>query len=319
MRERSLTILVLGVLTVAAAGRATADPAAADSTAAASDSSMVIPGGTEGATLKDMTIQGEDKIRVEFERPTLDLNLDPRTAPGLDWDHRTDVIGRTDMRFDLPLLTASAGQASPYLACPWLDRFATAPVARFHPQVEGVDRWTLTVANSRGETVATFSGQGKVPKEIPWNGLRADGSPAMPGLVYSYVFEAFDKAGNKRNFNGDAFQLPPYRVQSDGALMLLFAAGDMGSRDPAHPGALLMEAASWINQAGGTDRPVQVEARARTFDQARALADGVVQGLDGRVLGDPHRLMPLTAVEPNAPADGTVTIRVNARPAAPHN
>jgi hypothetical protein len=311
MRERSLTtVLVLGVLAASAAGRADAEPAAP-----APDSSMVIPGGTEGATLKDMTIEGEDKIRVEFERPNLDLDLDPRTAPGLDWDHRRDVIDRTDMRFDLPLLTASAGQASPYMGCPWLDGFSTSPVARFHPEVEGVERWTLTVANSRGETVAEFSGKGSAPKEIPWNGLRADGSPAMPGLVYSYVFEAFDKAGNKRNFNGDSFQLPPYRVQADGTLMLLFAASDMGALDPARPGALLMEAASWINQTGGPDRPVQVEARARTFDQARALADGVVHGLDGRVLGDPHRLMPLTTVEANAPADGAVTIRVQAAPA----
>jgi hypothetical protein len=310
MRERSIkTALVLGALVAAASTRAGAEPAAPDS-------AMIIPGGSEGATLKDMTVEGEDKIRIEFERPALDLGMDPRSAPGLDWDHRRDVIGRTDVRFDTPLLAASAGRHSPYLGCPWFDRFATAPVARFHPEVDGVDRWKLTVANSRGETVAEFKGQGKVPKEIPWNGLTAGGAPAMPGLVYSYVFEAFDKAGNKRNFMGDGFELPPYRVQTDGNLLLLFAAGDMGS-DPSRPSGLLMEAASWINQTGSPDRPVQIEAKARTFDQARALADGVMRGLDGRVLGDPRRLQPLTAVEPNAPESGTVTIRMGTAPAAP--
>lgn len=305
MRERSWkTALVLGALTVVAGGAAGAEPPAPDST-------MIIPGGSEGATLKDMTIEGEDKIRIEFERPALDLGLDPKTAPGLDWDHRHDVIERTDVGFTGPLLLASAGRRSPYLGCPWLDRFATAPVARFHPAVEGVERWNLTVANSRGETVAEFSGQGKVPKEIPWNGLTADGTPAMPGLVYSYVFEAFDKAGNKRNFMGDAFELPPYRVQANGTLLLLFAAGDMGGFDPARPSeGLLMEAASWINQGRGGEQPVEIEAKARTYDQAHALAERVVRGLKGRVLGDPRRLMPLTAVEPDAAADGTVTIRL---------
>lgn len=304
MRERSfMTALVLGALVAAAGTRAEAqEPAEADS-------AMIIPGGSEGATLKDMTVEGEDKIRIEFERPTLDLGLDPKSAPGLDWDHRHDVIDRTDIRFDRPLLAASAGTHSPYMGCPWFNRFASGPVARFHPEVEGVERWTLTVANSRGETVATFSGKGDVPKQIAWNGLTADKTPATPGLVYSYVFEAFDKAGNKRNFNGDGFELPPYRVQENGTLLLLFAAGAMGS-DASRPTGLLMEAASWINQTGNPDRPIQIEAKARTFDQARALADGVMQRLDGRVLGDPRRLQPLTAVEPNAPADGAVTIRV---------
>jgi hypothetical protein len=301
-----MTALVLGAL-VAVGTRAEAqEPAEADS-------AMIIPGGAEGATLKDMTVEGEDKIRIEFERPVLDLGLDPKSASGLDWDHRHDVIDRTDIRFDRPLVAASAGMHSPYMGCPWFNQFASGPVARFHPQVEGVERWTLTVANSRGETVATFSGKGKVPNEISWNGLTSDGTPATPGLVYSYVFEAFDKAGNKRNFNGDGFELPPYRVQADGTLLLLFAAGAMGS-DPSRPSSLLLEAASWINQTGSPDRPVQIEAKARTFDQARALADGVMRGLDGRVLGNPRRLQPLTAVEPNAPAGGSVSIRVGKGP-----
>jgi hypothetical protein len=296
--------VVLAALATLPSGPAGAEPSDPDS-------SMVIPGGSEGATLKDMTVEGEDKIRIEFERPALDLDLNPREAPGLDWDHRPDVINRTDVSFDRPFLRATAGRMSPYLGCPWFDRFTTDPVARFHPKMDGVARWKLSVANSRGEAVAEFTGEGKPPKEITWSGLTTSGSPALPGLVYSYVFEAYDEAGNKRNIMGDAFELPPYRLEANGGLWLLFPAGDLVSSHPSPSSkALLMEAASWINQSRDPERPVKIEAMARTYEQARTLADGVIQGLEGRVLGDPQRLRPLTTAEPNAPADGAVVIRL---------
>jgi hypothetical protein len=279
----------------------------------APDSAMFLPGGSEGATLQDITIQGEDKIRIEFERPALDLTLDPHEAPGLDWDQRQDVLGRTDISFDRPVLDVSAFRVSPFLGCAWSSRFATAPVARFHPAVEKVERWTLTVANSRGEMVAEFRGKDKVPEEIFWDGLTADGTPALPGLMYSYVFEAYDRAGNKRNIMGEGFELPPYRLNTERELSLLFSATDLGSMQPTTtPNGLIVEAAMWINQTGRGDWPVQVKATARSYERARALADAVVHGLEGRVLGDPRRLMPLTLVEPNAPADGAVTIHVGA-------
>jgi len=59
--------------------------------------------------------------------------------------------------------------------------------------VKGTERWKLTVADSRGQTVALFEGKGDPPKEIVWDGRSVSGVPVTPGITYSYVFEAVDK------------------------------------------------------------------------------------------------------------------------------
>ena len=45
--------------------------------------------------------------------------------------------------------------------------------------------------------------------------------------TYSYMVEAWDRAGNKRNFVGEGFELPPYVVQDEQRLALLFAGKEL--------------------------------------------------------------------------------------------
>src|SRR4029077_1438196 len=63
--------------------------------AAPTDSGTVLKGGQEGTAFKSLTVEGEDKIQIEFERPPLALDLDPTKAPGLDWGTARDVLDRT--------------------------------------------------------------------------------------------------------------------------------------------------------------------------------------------------------------------------------
>src|SRR5207249_9291610 len=121
----------------------------------------------------------------------------------------------------------SAKERSPYVAKPWLRRFATGPVARFRPEVTGAVRWRLLVADSRGQTVASFDGTGDPPKEIAWDGRTKSGALVTPGLTYSYVFEAYDRAGNKRNFVGPGFTVPAYRIQTAEGPVLTFGGSSL--------------------------------------------------------------------------------------------
>src|SRR5262245_59259369 len=195
-----------------AAAAATAK-AAASTAAGAKDDGMSLKGGQDGTAFRSLTVEGEDRVHFEVERPSLDLALDPSTAPGLDFGSPTDVLDRTVPDAVSPFLRGSTATLSPYLGRPWLQVFASGDVARFQPQLDNVERWRLLVANSRGETVATFDGKGKPPREVTWDGRAANGEAARPGLTYSYVLEARDKAGNKRNFVGQGFELPSYRLQ----------------------------------------------------------------------------------------------------------
>jgi hypothetical protein len=289
-------------------------------TAADADSTMKLHGGEEGTIFKSLRIEGEDRVRIEFERPPLALTLDPKTAPGLDWESFVAVLDRKGFDFTSPYLAQTALTPPPRFAWPWFDRFAAGAVARFRPAVEGVESWRLTVADSRGETVANFEGNGKLPKEIAWNGRSLKGQPVPPGFTYSYVLEAYDRAGNKRNFVGDGFDIPPYIVQTPDGIEMLFSGSELArgsspssSPDGAVPPRILLEAASRINQTGRLNDIVRVKVTARTFEDAKATAGAIVGYLQPLILGDPLRVQPVTVAEPDAPDAGTVAIALTPR------
>lgn len=281
---------------------------------AAADSSMSMHGGQEGTVFKSLTVQGEDRIRLDFERPPLDVALDPAKAPGLDWGSARDVLDRTTPDLATPLVMSSARDASPYLGHPWLSHFASGAVARFQPEVKDVVSWKLSIVNARGETVTSFSGKGEPPHTITWDGRSSNGTPVVPGLTYSYVLEARDKAGNKRNFVGQGFRVSAYRFENaDGPTMSLTAR----ELPPVAPGRstagtaappILIEAASWLNQRAQPTQPVRVTVAARNLDEAQALADFVTRSMSPYLIGDPARLQAVTEVQADAPEGGTIRI-----------
>jgi len=264
-------------------------------------------GGEEGTVFRSLTIEGEDRIHIEVERPPLRLDLDPETAPGLDWGTARDVLDRTTPDLYAPFLAASATETSPYVARPWLERFAVGPVARFRPDVKGVEQWKLTVVNARAEVVASFGGRGQPPRELAWDGRLAGGGTLMPGSTYSYVLEARDRAGNKRNFVGEGFRVNAIRFDGPAAPSLAFTGRELEARAGTTP-EIVLEAASWLNQWPAAQAGVRVEAIARSAEQARALADRVAAGLAPALLGDPARVRAVTSVAPDAPEGGAVRI-----------
>ena len=273
---------------------------------------MVLPGGDDGAVFPSLTVVGEDRIRIEFDRPTLSLDLDPRDARGLEWGDPLAVLQRSGIDLVGPFLRGSAEAPLSGLADAWLDGFRTGPVARFRPALEDVAAWKLTIADSRSDTVAVFEGKGKPPEEIAWNGFSRDGSPAAPGLVYSYALDASDRAGNRRTFPGESFELPAYRVEEGAHPMFLLAGRSLGDdwidRPGKVPPSLLREVASRLNQASERSVPIDVRVRARSFEEADRLAGAIVDVLRRSVLGDPARIRPVTEVRPDAPDGATVTI-----------
>jgi hypothetical protein len=275
---------------------------------------MMLEGGQEGTVLSSLTVEGENQVQIEFDRPSLDLELDPAQVPGLEWDRTVEVLDRQRIDLLAPLVRRSAFHWSPYLARPWLDGFKSGAVARFHPDVEGVSRWELVVANSRGETVASFQGKGKPPAEIAWDGRTLDGTPATPGLTYSYVFEAYDEAGNKRNFVGEGFEIGAYRLTTDKGVSLQMPGQSVwdqafpSHRQPSLPPPLLLESASWLNQLTDPAQPVRVTATARTFEQAKRLAELTTASIEPYVIGDPVRFQTVTDVRPDAPQHGSIAI-----------
>jgi hypothetical protein len=305
------------VPTHAAAKPLPAANAGADSSgAAAHGGDLTLKGGQEGTVFRSLTVEAEDRIHVDFERPELKIDLDPEKAPGLDWGSARDVLDRTKPDLMTPFVAQSATTPVPYLGRPWLDAFASGTVARFEPAIDGVERWKLMVVDAAGHTVRTFSGNGNPPSSIAWDGRSEQGAAVSPGLTYSYVFEAVDRAGNKRNFVGKGFSVSAYRLETAQGMELRFSGNELAvpsGSDARAAGAtapILLEAASWLNQSERLTRPIEISARARSAEQATRIADTVTRGLTPIVLGDPARLHATIAVEPDAPEDGAVAIRL---------
>lgn len=307
MKHRKHGIVELLAVACILSATPVATTAPAKTKKAAPDSTMNIKAGQGGKDFQSITVEGEDRVRVQFERPPLKIELDPASAPGLDWESVWDVLDAESFAVVDPVLSRPAFERTPFAPRPWLDQFRAGPVARFHPEVSGVEKWALEVADSRGKTVARYAGDGKPPQEIVWDGATIDGSPARADLTYSYVLNASDKAGNKRSFLGDSFQLPPRVTDTKDGVGLSFAiATETASGVPA---ALALEAASRLNQAGDPSKPVHVEVTAPTFQLAKSIADEVVSALRPHLLGDASRVLATTTVDAGGGEKASVTIR----------
>lgn len=97
--------------------------------------------------------------------------------------------------------------------------------------------------------------------------------------------------------------------------MLTFTGRELPARDPRHAAVgdpstvpLLVEAATWLNQAPVPSRPIRVTASARTLDEAKSLATMVASAITPHLVGDPARVQTAADVRPDAPEGGTVVI-----------
>ena len=319
----AMFVVIAGPVAAATARKSSAAKASANASLnatakARSDTSMTLKGGEEGTVFRTLTVQGEDRIHIEVERPALRLDMDPEKAPGLERGDVKDVLERTTPDLEAPLRATSAHEPSPWVAHPWLSHFPEGAVARMRPDVHGVERWRMVIVNARAESVAVFQGKGDPPREIAWDGRSQDGTPVLPGASYSYVFEARDKAGNKRNFVGEGFRVSSFRYGTTAAPVLVFSgqelvrpAGSAQGLDDVPP--IVTEVATIVNQAPVSGR-VQIGVTARSEEEANALGTRLTKWLVPLVIGDPARLQASTVVRSDAPVGAAVKVTVE-RPA----
>jgi hypothetical protein len=296
----------------AAASRKVAVRPASATATADSARTMMLKGGDEGTVFRTLTVEGEDRIHIEVERPVLKLDVDPSKAPGLERGTVSDVLDRTTPDLEAPLLASSARETAPWVAHPWLAHFPMGAVALFRPTVTHVERWRLVVVNARAESVAVFRGDGDPPREIAWDGRTSDGTPVLPGASYSYVFEARDKAGNKRNFVGEGFRVNTFRYDTPEGPVLVFAGAELNRAGGEASGAeatppLVLELASELNQVA-SDRRVRIEVTARSTDEANAVGRRLMRWLGPQLLGDPARLESVGFVAADAPVGAAVKV-----------
>jgi hypothetical protein len=274
---------------------------------------MSLHGGEDGTVLESLTIEGEDRIQIEFDRPELALAIDGYEVGGLEWGRNMDVVQRREVDAFRPMVATSGDELGLATGRPWLNRLRTGSVARFKPELKDVERWQLTIADSRGDTVRVFSGKGSPPKSIEWDGVCSDGDLAIPGRTYSYVLDASDKAGNRRNFVGPGFEVAPYRIARKGRVDILISGEtllgpDAAARPKGVDDPWLLEAASWCAQYASAEAPIEIAVTARNHDLAEAMGEIAREALAAHLPGPRARLRVTTSASSEAPAHGVLRI-----------
>lgn len=265
--------------------------------------------GQGGGSLGSLTVEGDSAVRIRFERPALNVDLDPLAAPGLEPGATVSTLDRVVPDLARPLLAASTAERATRTPRPWLATLATGSLSRLRPDLKGVARWQVEIVDSGGIVVATREGDGAPPREIPWDGLRNDGEPAPAGVACSHVMTARDKAGNTRRFVGDSFVVPPYRVETPAGPCILFSAGQW--RDSFGEGGispLLVEVATVLNLRVDAGREVVVRVAAATAEEADETGREVIAALAPRIGGAAGRLSLEPVVSPGSPPGGTVRV-----------
>ncbi len=263
----------------------------------------------EGTVMRSFTIEGEDRVSIKFDRPNINLDLDPRSAPGLGWQNAWEKVNVFPA-----ITTMTAVRRTSLTGKPWLQEYAQGDVVVFHPEAPELTSWKLTIVDSRGKPAMVREGKGTPPGSLVWDGRRDDGHPAWPGLTYSFLMETVDIAGNARTVSGRGFDLPAYRLTGAEKNVMVFSGGEITSEDPAvaqidlSTTPLIIETASWLNQAPGLTEPIEIRATVRNRGQGRQLADLVHEALAGMVCGDPSRISVAVNVVGDAPDQGVIEI-----------
>ncbi len=276
-----------------------------------SDPAMALSGKDDGTVFGSLTVRGENRVRITFDRPRLSLDLDPHAPAGLQVESVTDVLERTPQDLVGALVDGSAAYRSRHTPRPWLDCYADGRVAGFAPSVSALARWRLEVIDSNGRPVTAFEGEGNPPAEIVWDGRDEAGAPAAVGLTYSFVFEAVDRAGNRRRYVGEGFGLPAYRLAGDDGGDFLLSGRQWQVQERSHlaghaPYALA--AAGFFNLRTGPGDAVVIAATARSWQQAEDLGRRVAAALAPWLQGGGERIRIEAQVSGTAPADGTLRL-----------
>jgi hypothetical protein len=268
----------------------------------ASDSSLVLKGSEKGTVFGSFLVEGEDMTKMQLSMPQVELALGLRSPRLLKWDNGWETI---DML--MPLVRSTSLTRSRYVACPWMKNFKKGRVVVISHSADNVDRWSMVISNSCGDTVRILGSEGCLPEEIVWDGLDDGGMPAQPGLLYSYVIEVEDSRGNIRHIPGRGFELPPYVVNGKDKLVLLFCR-DHFRREGDFSCPLLVEVASRLNQIESVSNPVTVEVKARNREAAKELCEGVTGALEALVINGNNRVSSRLEVSDKAPPHGAVII-----------
>lgn len=271
--------------------------------------------GETGAALPEMVVEAENQVRQVIDKGTFDIALDAATVDSffsaMD-DLALAVSPVSGLQPHLNNLEALRSDQPPHY---WLPEFTRTPVATFFtedPEGHQTKRWQLVITDFRGSPCRTYTGQGRAPQSVHWDGKTDQGEVLRVGYPYSYVFTTTDKGTNSYNYAGESFRLAALDYRRDRDRVLEIAGGELF---PRHESTPTKAGEDWLVRTADEIRrhpysPVRVIVTAETLALAEERADHVAAHL-ARSMILPREQVETEAVQQpdlRAEMDGSVAI-----------
>lgn len=186
-------------------------------------------------------IEERKRVWALFYNP-IDAAYEPLLKKGYIFDER---FGKGIIKPPLPSL------ASEELRKAWLQSIVRDEVGFFNPFFEReVKEWELKIIDSNNKVFRTYTGEGKPPRIIKWDGKNEKGEVLDVSLDYFYIFTVKDAIGNEVKTTPKKIKLSGI-LYEDGPRWIVSVDGNEifeKNRDKMKSLALLEEAKSIIKE-----------------------------------------------------------------------
>jgi len=184
--------------------------------------------GTGDVSLPDVVVKAKSKEKIEIEKAEPPLSVE------------TYIIDEAKSPLDAQILEISPVQSVevylkdiPPLTTdqtihPWLPPIVAQPVVVFFPQEgEGMIEWELVITDYQGEEVKKFSGKGRPPERIEWDGVDRNHRTLKVGFPCSYVYTAVDVGTNSHTYMGETFKVNAFKYPREDDLVVDIVNGKL--------------------------------------------------------------------------------------------
>jgi hypothetical protein len=166
--------------------------------------------------LEGVVIKETFKVKIDEEKLPLNLDVDfsnvVQLSESINWQSinslKNEKNGDDWKLFNMNLSTSELTNIQPQ------------PAKVFYLQFKGLSSWELEIYSSDGSLFKSILGKNNPPESIAWNGIGDNEEALIPGHNYSYAFQAVDKAGNKRTFPGQTFNIPALCIKYDNKVLV---------------------------------------------------------------------------------------------------
>lgn len=189
----------------------------------ADDEPAGLPEKKEETSNKEVVVKGKLRLKVKSEKPEPDLkfDVDEIAVPYVKTEDSVLDVSPTSMA---QLTVAVPKQLnSVQAAAPHIQLFHRPPILTLNPKYNSrvpISKWRLRITDGFGNVFKDFSGKGRLPEKIVWDGMNKNKSEMVTvGTSYSYIFSIIDVASNPTSQMGKPIVLESLMYEKNNVIL----------------------------------------------------------------------------------------------------